>query len=124
MMNASVGAEHRGNASSILRKCLSRVQQLIGSSQVQSTNTREGSTTVMGHRKRALTTPSPETNTFPIGLWTIDDVCRYLQFGRTTIFGFMKQRHHPLPAIRIGPSIRFKKADIDRWIERWRECGA
>lgn len=75
----------------------------------------------MGRCKQALITPSPETNTFPAGLWTIDDVCRYLQFGRTTIFGFIKQRHNPLPVIRIGPSIRFKKAAIDQWIERWEE---
>lgn len=73
----------------------------------------------MGRKARVLI--DPPTDNSPIRLWTIDDVCHYLQFGRTKIFAFIKHPHHPLPAIRIGPSLRFQKADIDRWIERWKE---
>jgi predicted DNA-binding transcriptional regulator AlpA len=96
-------------------------QASLGEQPDASPLTRKGSTRAMGCHKRAPISPSPEAETFPSGLWTIDDVCRYLQFGRTSVFGFMKQKHHPLPVIRIGPSPRFRKTDIDRWIEQWEE---
>ncbi len=76
----------------------------------------------MKRKTRVIT--HPETDSVPARLWTIDDVCHYLQFGRTKIFEFMKQQHNPLPAIHIGPSLRFRKAEIDQWIERWKESVA
>jgi excisionase family DNA binding protein len=50
------------------------------------------------------------------GFLTTDEVLGYLNTTPRTIYRLI--RNGELPAIRIGRQWRFRRADLDRWIER------
>ena len=49
-------------------------------------------------------------------LLTFKEACAILRIGRGKMFGLLKDR--ALPHVRIGRNIFFKKADLDRFIEK------
>ena len=49
-------------------------------------------------------------------LLSVDDVCEYLGIGRDTIYKWIAAKS--LPAYRLGRLWKFKKEEVDRWIER------
>ena len=49
-------------------------------------------------------------------LLSVDDVCAYLGIGRDTIYKWIAAKR--LPAYRLGRLWKFKKKEVDRWIER------
>ena len=49
-------------------------------------------------------------------LLSVDEVCEYLGIGRDTIYKWIAAKK--LPAYRLGRLWKFKKKEVDRWIER------
>jgi predicted DNA-binding transcriptional regulator AlpA len=56
---------------------------------------------------------------------TVADLAALLKVSRRTICDLITPRmrnghvrEHPLPAIRIGRSVRFKKSDVEAWLEK------
>ena len=48
-------------------------------------------------------------------LMTIEDLADYLKVTRRTIYEWVK--HNKIPAVKLVGQWRFKKAQIDAWIE-------
>jgi excisionase family DNA binding protein len=48
------------------------------------------------------------------GVWTVEDVMRFLKLSRTTIYELMDEG---LPSVKIGGSRRFDRRDIVQWWE-------
>lgn len=49
-------------------------------------------------------------------LLSVDDVCEYLGIGRDTIYKWIAVKS--LPAYRLGRLWKFKKKEVDKWIEK------
>lgn len=52
-------------------------------------------------------------------LWTSLDVAAYLRLKRSTVLTMARNKQ--IPAIRVGRIYRFRKSDINRWLEEQRE---
>jgi excisionase family DNA binding protein len=52
--------------------------------------------------------PDPE-------IMTTDELAAYLRVSRATVYRLFKRRG--LPGFRVGRDRRFRRADIDEWIE-------
>ena len=52
--------------------------------------------------------PDPE-------IMTADELAAYLKVSRATVYSLFKRRN--LPGFRIGTEYRFRRQDIDEWIE-------
>ena len=51
------------------------------------------------------------------GLWSIEEVGRYLQVPVSSIYKMTARgAATPIPHIRIGGRLRFRRDDIDRWV--------
>lgn len=48
-------------------------------------------------------------------LMTVEEVAKYLKVEQSTIYTWAKEGK--IPAIKIGRFWRFKKEDIDKWLE-------
>ena len=48
-------------------------------------------------------------------LMTVEEVAKYLKIQESTVYTWARQRK--VPAIKIGSFWRFRKEDIDRWLE-------
>jgi len=65
---------------------------------------------------RPVDRPEP-TLQLPEGLWGVTDVSRYLQIPVSSIYKMTAQHAAvPIPHIRIGGKLRFRRTDIDRWL--------
>jgi predicted DNA-binding transcriptional regulator AlpA len=56
---------------------------------------------------------------------TVSDLANMLKVGKSTISALTTERtrsgdlrENPLPVIRIGRCVRFRKTDIDGWVEK------
>ena len=47
---------------------------------------------------------------------TIREVAEYLKVTEKTVYGLAQRRQ--IPGFKVGGQWRFKRADIDRWIEK------
>ena len=47
-------------------------------------------------------------------LWNVDDVGKYLNISRDTVYGWIDKKQ--MPAIRIGKKWLFRKNEIDVWL--------
>jgi len=47
--------------------------------------------------------------------WKVDDVARYLRYSPSTIRKLVQKKE--IPFYKIRNAVRFKKEDIDKWIE-------
>ena len=54
--------------------------------------------------------------------WTVDDASRYLQVSKDTIYRWIEKKN--MPAKRVGKKWRFKKEEIDIWIDASDKEGA
>ncbi len=50
---------------------------------------------------------------------TLQEVARYLKLSERTVYGYTQK--DLLPGIKIGNSWRFRKTDIDTWLEEQRK---
>jgi len=48
-------------------------------------------------------------------LMTVEEVAKYLKVEQSTIYTWAKEGK--LPSIKVGRFWRFKKEDIDKWLE-------
>lgn len=48
-------------------------------------------------------------------LLTLDELAEYLNLSRRTIYRLLKNTN--IPAYRIGSHLRFKREEIDLWLE-------
>ena len=59
----------------------------------------------------------PEPIAPPDGLWDVTDVGAYLRVPVSSIYKMTARKAAVrIPHIRIGGSLRFRRADIDRWL--------
>lgn len=56
---------------------------------------------------------------------TVDEVAALLRMSKSQVYELAKTRTrsgdirtNPLPVLRIGSSVRFRRADIEAWIDR------
>jgi excisionase family DNA binding protein len=57
---------------------------------------------------------------------TIEELCAWLKMSRTQVYSMLRKRgqarmRHPLPALRVNGNVRFRKADVEAWLERLAE---
>lgn len=48
-------------------------------------------------------------------LLSVDEICEYLGIGRDTVYKWIAGKR--LPAYRLGRLWKFKKKEVDRWLE-------
>jgi excisionase family DNA binding protein len=58
-------------------------------------------------------------------LMTVNEVATMLRISKRTVSELITERTrsgelrgHPLPVVRIGRSVRFKKSDVEAWVEK------
>jgi excisionase family DNA binding protein len=52
------------------------------------------------------------------GLWGIDEVARYLAIPRSSVYKMTSEKgRERIPYLKLGGRLRFRKADIDRWLD-------
>ncbi len=56
-----------------------------------------------------------------IVLLTVKQVAEYLQLKESTIYAWAQDGK--IPAIKIGRTWRFRRADLDSWLEKHRQGG-
>ncbi len=56
------------------------------------------------------TRPRPE-------LLTRDEAAKYLGVKRTTLDTWASTKRYPIPFIRVGRSVRYRRADLDQFLE-------
>jgi len=49
------------------------------------------------------------------GLWTTEEVAKYLNLSPRTIEA--KVYKNEIPFVKLGGAVRFRKQDIDKWID-------
>ena len=53
-------------------------------------------------------------------LWVIEDVARYLGIPRSSVYKMTAARSkNPIPHLKIGGLLRFRKPEIDQWLDLW-----
>lgn len=57
--------------------------------------------------------PSGQIALINSGLWDIDDLSSYLKVKVKTLYAMVRE----IPHYRVGKLIRFKKQEIDHWLE-------
>jgi len=51
-------------------------------------------------------------------IMTLQDVAEYLKISDRTVYGYAQRG--VLPGIKVGTAWRFRKADLDEWLDRQR----
>ena len=49
-------------------------------------------------------------------LLSVEDICQYLGLSRDTVYKWIENKG--LPAYRLGRLWKFKKEDVDKWLEQ------
>jgi len=49
---------------------------------------------------------------------TVDELVALLKVSKRTICKLMGDRTNPLPVLKIGRCVRFRKSEIDLWLTR------
>ncbi len=68
--------------------------------------------------------PAPSTE-----IWTVTDLASFLKCSKRSIYELTRQRGQlvhevPLPVLRLPCGMRFRRADIESWLQRCAEAGA
>ena len=58
---------------------------------------------------------------------TLDDLAAFLKMTRGQCYTLTRKRsqlrqEHPLPVLRINGNLRFRKADVEAWLEKLAEA--
>ena len=64
-----------------------------------------------------MKTPSP--NLAPDEIITLPELAAYLKLSERTVYGYAQRGL--LPGIKVGSAWRFRKADIQAWLEQQRK---
>lgn len=54
---------------------------------------------------------------------TIDELAAWLKMSPTSIYSMTRRRgqarmEHPLPVLRINGNVRFRRQDVEQWLEK------
>jgi len=52
-------------------------------------------------------------------IMTLEETAKYLKIGKSTLYKMARERK--IPGVKIANQWRFKKSDIDKWIEQQRK---
>jgi len=53
-------------------------------------------------------------------LWVIEDVALYLGIPHSSVYKMTAARStNPIPHLKIGGLLRFRKHEIDQWLDLW-----
>jgi excisionase family DNA binding protein len=55
-------------------------------------------------------------------IFTLDELAAYLKVGKRTLYRLAA--HGEIPAFKVGGTWRFRRSDIDQWIQDRSPCGA
>jgi excisionase family DNA binding protein len=53
-------------------------------------------------------------------LLTAGEVAAWVQIPRSSIYEYTRRPRDPLPHLKVGRHIRFRRAEIEEWLERQR----
>jgi hypothetical protein len=72
----------------------------------------------MGQGETCMPTPEPKLADLCDYLWTIRDTARYLRMPVSSIYKMTAARASvSMPHLKIAGRLRFRKGDIDRWLD-------
>jgi excisionase family DNA binding protein len=54
-------------------------------------------------------------------LLTINEIAQMLKLSKRTICNLMVKDTNPLPAFRLGRSVRFRRSDVETWLAKLAE---
>lgn len=61
----------------------------------------------------------------PMEILTVGEVATWLRLSKSQIYEMTKQRtrngevrEHPLPCVKMGTAVRFRRKAVEEWIER------
>jgi len=57
-----------------------------------------------------------ELNMNTVRLLSVEEICQYLGLSRDTVYKWIETKG--LPAYRLGRLWKFKKEDVDKWLEQ------
>lgn len=57
-------------------------------------------------------------------LLTINEIAQMLKLSKRTVCNLMVRDDNPIPALRLGRSVRFKRSDVEAWLLRLSESKA
>ncbi|MGA8607305.1 MAG: helix-turn-helix domain-containing protein [Candidatus Sulfotelmatobacter sp.] len=52
---------------------------------------------------------------------TVAELAALLKISRSHVYVLVKSQSNPLPALRLGTTVRFRKVDVDAWLQRLSE---
>jgi len=62
---------------------------------------------------------------------TVSEVAAWLRLSKSQVYELMKThtrsgkvREHPLPSVRMGTAVRFRRKAVEEWIERLEKAAA
>lgn len=55
---------------------------------------------------------------------TVAELAAFLKVSRSHVYVLVKSQSNPLPALRLGTSVRFRKVDVDAWMQKLSQGGA
>ena len=62
---------------------------------------------------------------------TVSEVAAWLRLSKSQVYELMKThtrngevREHPLPSVRMGTSVRFRRKAVEEWIQRLEKLAA
>jgi excisionase family DNA binding protein len=62
---------------------------------------------------------------------TVSEVATWLRLSKSQVYELMKPRtrsgevrEHPLPSVRIGTTVRFRRKAVEEWIEKLEKAAA
>jgi excisionase family DNA binding protein len=96
---------------------MSRGKQQAPSGAVSEANAQLGAGRAVRGSARPSTRPSIELEEGRPRLWNIEEVAEYLQLSIHSIYKMTARKAAVrIPYIRIGGKLRFRQADVDRWL--------
>lgn len=57
-------------------------------------------------------------------LLTITELASMLKLSKRTVCNLMVEHTNPLPALRLGRSVRFRRSDVEAWLAKLAESEA
>ena len=64
--------------------------------------------------------PTPVAGSSANDLMTTRELMDYLQISRTKVWELVRDKQNPLPAFKLGGDYRYRRSEIDAWMESLR----
>jgi excisionase family DNA binding protein len=53
-------------------------------------------------------------------LMTADDVAAAIRIPRSSVMAYARRGADPLPSLKVGRHVRFRRGDVEEWLDRQR----